>query len=164
MRKIDNCQSWNFSWIIVAFVLDRDCTSLHAWRRVIIATHAFWHIRRGYKFCAWRLQSADASLLDFCWCIGGAGLLLKSCYWMTLRQIIGSHSSGMVVCVDNQILIVYFAPCLMQTPPLTKKLVHPSCLHFLWATSAPCLMQTPPLTEKLVHPSWLHLLRFAPCW
>ena len=52
-------------------------------------------------------------------------------------------------------------PCLIQTPPCTTYLPHPSWLQRF--TLAPCLIQTPPCTTNFPHPSWLHSFTIAPC-
>ena len=53
------------------------------------------------------------------------------------------------------------APSVTQMPPLLALLAHPSWLHRFLV--APYVMQTPPLTTPLAHPSWLQRFLVAPC-
>ena len=55
------------------------------------------------------------------------------------------------------------APCIVQTPPRTACLVHPSWRQYFFLHFPPCLMQSPPCLTLLVHPSRLQFFTIAPC-
>ena len=59
------------------------------------------------------------------------------------------------------VALIFVELCLLQTPPFTTPLVHPSKLHRF--VIAPCVIQTPPFWTLLVQPSKLHSFLLAPC-